>query len=184
MAFTPLKIEGVWLNTPTVWPDERGSFHEVFKLSQISEQLGRDFIVKQVNESTSGAGVVRGIHWTDSSEGQAKYVWCPKGALWDVVVDLRPSSPTYGQWDSRELSEANGQSLLISEGIGHAFLALEKGTVANYLCTSEFNPAADKTISPMDPVLSITFLEKAKEFGIQALKFSPRDAAGLAFQSK
>jgi dTDP-4-dehydrorhamnose 3,5-epimerase len=184
MTFTPLKIEGVWLHTPKLWPDERGSFHEVFKLSLISEQLGRDFPVKQVNQSSSAAGVIRGVHWTDSPEGQAKYVSCPKGALWDVVVDLRPRSDTYGLWEARILSEENGQSLLISEGIGHAFLSLEEGTVANYLCTSEFNPAFDKNINPMDPVLSIDFFEMAKQFGIQDLQMSPKDAAGLAFQPK
>jgi dTDP-4-dehydrorhamnose 3,5-epimerase len=184
MTFTPLSIDGVWLHTPKVWPDERGTFHEVFKLSQLSEQLGRDFQVRQVNQSTSSAGVIRGIHWTDSPEGQAKYVSCPKGALWDVVVDLRPSSATYGQWDTRLLSEANGQSLLISEGIGHAFLALENGTVANYLCTSEFNPDADKTIAPLDSNLAIRFLQKANEFGIQNLIFSPKDAGGAPFQPK
>ncbi len=184
MTFTPLKIEGVWLHTPKVWPDDRGTFHEVFKLSLITEQLGRDFQVKQVNQSTSAAGVIRGIHWTDSPEGQAKYVSCPKGALWDVVVDLRPTSTTYGQWDAQLLSEANGHSLLISEGIGHAFLALENGTVANYLCTSEFNPAADKTINPLDPKLSIGFLEKAKDFGIKDLVLSPKDSDGSEFQPK
>jgi dTDP-4-dehydrorhamnose 3,5-epimerase len=184
MSFTPLSIEGVWLHTPKVWPDERGTFHEVFKLSQISEQLGRDFQVKQVNQSTSAAGVIRGIHWTDSHEGQAKYVSCPKGSLWDVVVDLRPSSATYGKWDARLLSEENGLSLLISEGIGHAFLALEEGTIASYLCSSEFNPSADKTINPIDSLLSIDFEDKAREFGIQDLIMSPKDAAGSAFQPK
>ena len=184
MTFTPLKIEGVWLHTPKVWPDDRGTFHEVFKLSMISEQLGRDFQVKQVNQSTSAAGVIRGIHWTDSQEGQAKYVSCPKGAIWDVVVDLRLDSDTYGEWDARILSEENGQSLLISEGIGHAFLALENETVANYLCTSEFNPAADKTINPLDPTLGISFSNKAEEFGVSDLKMSLKDSEGSAFQPK
>lgn len=184
MTFTPLKIEGVWLHTPKIWPDDRGTFHEVFKLSLISEHLGREFQVKQVNQSTSAAGVIRGIHWTDSSEGQAKYVSCPKGALWDVVVDLRLKSATYGEWDARLLSEENGESLLISEGIGHAFLTLEEGTVANYLCSSEFNPASDKTMSPLDPLLAIGFLEKAMEFGIQDLKMSSKDLEGSAFQPK
>lgn len=184
MTFTPLKIEGVWLHTPKVWPDDRGTFHEVFKLSMISEQLGRDFQVRQVNQSTSAAGVIRGIHWTDSTEGQAKYVSCPKGALWDVVVDLRPDSETYGQWEARTLSSENGQSLLISEGIGHAFLALENETVANYLCTSEFNPSADKTIRPLDPVLAIGFSQLAEEYGIQELKLSPKDIEGSPFQPK
>jgi dTDP-4-dehydrorhamnose 3,5-epimerase len=184
MTFTPLKIEGVWLHTPKVWPDDRGTFHEVFKLSLISEQLGREFPVKQVNQSTSSAGVIRGIHWTDSPEGQAKYVSCPKGALWDVVVDLRPRSHTYGQWESRVLSEENGQSLLISEGIGHAFLSLENGTIASYLCTSEFNPSADKTINPLDSILEISFLKTAGEFGVKDLIMSPKDVGGSAFQPK
>jgi dTDP-4-dehydrorhamnose 3,5-epimerase len=184
MTFTPLKIEGVWLHTPKIWPDDRGTFHEVFKLSLISEQLGREFQVKQVNQSKSAAGVIRGIHWTDSPEGQAKYVSCPKGSLWDVVVDLRPKSTTYGEWDARVLSEENQQSLLISEGIGHAFLALENGTVANYLCTSEFNPAADKTIRPLDPRLGISFSQIAEENGIQEFNVSPKDLEGMAFQPK
>jgi dTDP-4-dehydrorhamnose 3,5-epimerase len=184
MTFTPLKIEGVWLHTPKVWPDDRGTFHEVFKLSLISEQLGREFQVKQVNQSTSAAGVIRGIHWTDSPEGQAKYVSCPKGALWDVVVDLRPDSETYGQWDARTLSAENGHSLFISEGIGHAFLALEDGTVANYLCTSEFNPAADRTMSPFDRLLDISFSQIAEEYGIQELIMSPKDLGGSSFQPK
>jgi dTDP-4-dehydrorhamnose 3,5-epimerase len=184
MTFTPLKIEGVWLHTPKVWPDDRGTFHELFKLSLISEQLGREFQVKQVNQSSSAAGVIRGIHWTNSPEGQAKYVSCPKGSIWDVVVDLRLDSVTYGQWDARTLSAENGQSLLISEGIGHAFLALENGTVANYLCTSEFNPAADKTISPLDPKLDVSFSQIAQENGIQKLIMSPKDSEGSAFQPK
>lgn len=184
MSFTPLKIEGVWLHTPKVWPDDRGTFHEVFKLSLIYQQLGRDFRVKQVNQSTSASGVIRGIHWTDSPEGQAKYVSCPKGAIWDVVVDLRPDSETYGQWDARTLSAENGQSLLISEGIGHAFLALENGTVANYLCSSEFNPEADKTINPLDSLLAIDFSTKAHEFGIVDLKLSPKDSGGADFHPK
>jgi dTDP-4-dehydrorhamnose 3,5-epimerase len=184
MTFTPLKIEGVWLHTPKIWPDDRGTFHEVFKLSLISEHLGREFQVKQVNQSTSAAGVIRGIHWTDSPEGQAKYVSCPKGALWDVVVDLRPDSETYGQWDARTLSAENGQSLLISEGIGHAFLALQNDTVANYLCSSEFNSLADKTINPLDPILGIRFSQMAEDSGINELRMSSKDLTGLAFQPK
>jgi dTDP-4-dehydrorhamnose 3,5-epimerase len=182
MTFTPLKIEGVWLHTPKIWQDERGSFHEVFKLSSISEQLGRDFLVKQVNQSTSAAGVIRGIHWTDSPVGQAKYVSCTKGSLWDVVVDLRPESPTYGTWDARILTEENGHSLLVSEGIGHAFLALENGTVANYLCSSEFSPGVDRTIFPLDKDLRIDFELIASEYNLSAITMSPKDRNGDSFR--
>ena len=177
MSFTPLNIKGVWLHSPKIWPDDRGTFHEVFKLSHISEQLGRGFQVKQVNQSTSAAGVVRGIHWTDSPEGQAKFVSCPKGSLWDVVIDLRPNSPTFGNWDARILSAANKQSLFISEGIGHAFLALEDGTVSNYLCSSEYQPNFDRTINAFDEDLGITFNQTAKEFGFDILTRSEKDSS-------
>lgn len=179
-----MAIAGAWVHTPKVWPDERGTFHEVFKLSAISEQLGRTFTVNQVNQSLSGKGVIRGIHWTDSAEGQAKYVSCPAGSLWDVIVDLRPESSTYGKWDAVLLTAENRLSVLISEGLGHGFLSLEDGTIANYLCSSEFNPAGDKTISPLSPNLAIDFNSTALGFGIQGYLLSPKDAEAPAFQPK
>ena len=181
MTFTEMKIKGAWVHTPTIWPDERGTFHEVFKLSLIEQQLGRTFTVKQVNQSTSAKGVIRGIHFTDSPEGQAKYVSCPKGSLWDVVVDLRPTSPTYGQWDAALISAENKKSVLISEGLGHGFLALEDETVANYLCSSEFNPGADKTISPLSQKLAIAFNEFTESHGIKEFILSPKDSEAPRF---
>ena len=176
-----MAIAGAWVHTPKVWPDERGTFHEVFKLSAISEQLGRLFTVKQVNQSLSSKGVIRGIHWTDSDEGQAKYVSCPAGALWDVVVDLRPESSTYGKWDAVLLSAENRLSVLISEGLGHGFLSLEHGTIANYLCSSAFNPTADKTISPLSPRLAIDFNAASIGSGIQEFLLSPKDSEAPTF---
>lgn len=176
-----MAIAGAWVYTPQVWPDDRGTFHEVFKLSAISEQLGRNFNVKQVNQSLSSKGVIRGIHWTDSEEGQAKYVSCPAGSIWDVVVDLRPESSTYGKWDAVLLTAENRQSVLISEGLGHGFLSLENGTVANYLCSSEFNPTADKTISPLSPGLAIDFKAAACGSGIQEFLLSPKDSEAPTF---
>jgi dTDP-4-dehydrorhamnose 3,5-epimerase len=157
MSFTPLKIQGSWLYTPKRYHDERGSFHEVFKLSTISEVIGRSFEVKQVNQSLSKAGVIRGIHWADVPPGQAKYVSCPRGAIWDVVVDIRVGSPTFGEWDAVELSEANGQSVLIEEGLGHAFISLADQTVATYLCSEPFNPQSEHGINPLDKTLFIPF---------------------------
>ena len=181
MTFTPMALVGAWVHTPKVWPDERGTFHEVFKLSAISEQLGRDFTVKQVNQSLSRKGVIRGIHWTDSEEGQAKYVSCPAGSLWDVVVDLRPESSTFGKWDAALLTAENRKSVLISEGLGHGFLSLEDGTIANYLCSSEFNSAADKTLNPLSPILGIGFFEAAEPFRILNFTLSSKDSAAPNF---
>ena len=157
MSFTPLKIEGSWVFTPKKFPDERGSFHEVFKLPLLSETLGFGFEVKQVNQSVSKAGVIRGIHWADVPPGQAKYVFCSKGAIWDIVVDIRVGSPTYGTWDAVELTADNGKCVLIREGLGHVFLSLEDDTVVNYLCSEPFSPTTEHGINPLDTDLAIPF---------------------------
>ena len=160
MSLTPLKIEGSWVFEPKKFDDERGSFHEVFKLSQISEALGRNFEVKQANHSTSNAGVIRGIHWADVPPGQAKYVSCFRGKIWDVVVDIRVGSPTFGQWDAAEISAENGRSVLIEEGLGHVFLSLEDNSVVSYLCSEPFNPTSEHGINPTDNDLAIPFSSK------------------------
>jgi dTDP-4-dehydrorhamnose 3,5-epimerase len=176
MPFEEMKIKGAWVYTPHVFPDDRGTFHEVFKLSAIEAQLGRSFQVKQVNQSTSAKGVIRGIHFTESDEGQAKYVSCVSGALWDVVVDVRHNSPTFAHWDAVLLSAENQKSVLISEGLGHAFLSLVNGTVANYLCTSEFNPMADKTVNPLSEKLGIEFSKIASKYSIENFVLSAKDS--------
>jgi dTDP-4-dehydrorhamnose 3,5-epimerase len=172
-----MKIKGAWIHRPLRHKDERGHFEEQFKLSEIQSELGRAFIVKQVNQSVSNRGVIRGIHYTDSPEGQAKYVSCPTGAIWDVVVDLRKGSPTYGQWDAIEISAENGLSVFISEGLGHAFLSLEDGSVANYLCSTEYNPDADRTIHALSPGLAINFASSA----LSEFTLSPKDSNATNF---
>ena len=157
MSFTPLKIYGSWVYTPRKFPDERGSFHEVFKLPLLSETLGFRFDVKQVNQSVSKAGVIRGIHWADVPPGQAKYVFCSKGSIWDAVVDIRVGSPTFGQFDGEVISAENGKSVLIREGLGHVFLSLEDDTVVNYLCSEPFSPTTEHGINPLDADLGIPF---------------------------
>lgn len=175
MQFTPMSIQGAWVHTPDRHEDSRGHFEEQFKLSEIEAQLGRTFEVKQVNQSISAKGVIRGIHFTDSPEGQAKYVSCPQGALWDVVVDLRPESVTFGRWDAVVISAQNGKSVLISEGLGHAFLSLEDDSIANYLCTSEYQAANDRTVNVFSPKLAIDFKPIASEYGVTVFNFSDKD---------
>jgi dTDP-4-dehydrorhamnose 3,5-epimerase len=157
MSFTPLSISGSWVFIPKKFDDERGSFHEVFQLPQITAQLGFGFEVKQVNQSASSAGVIRGIHWADVPPGQAKYVFCPRGAIWDIVVDIRVGSPTFGKWDAVTLSEQNGKAILIQEGLGHVFLSLKDNTVVNYLCSEPFSPKTEHGINPLDQDLAIPF---------------------------
>jgi dTDP-4-dehydrorhamnose 3,5-epimerase len=179
MSFTPLKIEGAWVFEPTKVDDERGSFHEVFQLSPISEVLGRNFEVKQVNHSISKAGVIRGIHWADVPPGQAKYVSCFRGKLWDVVVDIRLGSPTFGQWDAAELSAENGKSMLISEGLAHVFLSLEDDTSVSYLCSEPFSPSTEHGINPLDPDLAIPFVS---HWGESSFVVSDKDSKAPSLQ--
>jgi dTDP-4-dehydrorhamnose 3,5-epimerase len=181
MPFKEMKIQGAFVHTPVRHEDNRGHFEEQFKLSLLEKELGRSFPVRQVNQSVSKKGVIRGIHFTDSEEGQAKYISCTSGAMWDVVVDLRKNSPTYGQWDAEVISAQNGKSVLIPEGLGHALMALEENTVANYLCTTEFNPQADKTINPLDQRLAIGFDQIAKAHGIETYLLSDKDSQAAAF---
>jgi dTDP-4-dehydrorhamnose 3,5-epimerase len=94
MSFHEMKIQGAWVHTPLRYQDSRGHFEEQFKLSAIERELTLNFQVKQTNQSVSQKGVIRGIHWTDSPQGQAKFVSCMSGSIWDVVVDLRPESST------------------------------------------------------------------------------------------
>jgi dTDP-4-dehydrorhamnose 3,5-epimerase len=173
MSFTPLKIQGSWLFTPKKIEDDRGSFHESFKLSTISEVLNRGFEVKQVNQSLSKSGVIRGIHWADVPPGQAKYISCPRGAIWDVVVDLRVGSETFGEWDAVDLNPENNQSILIEEGLGHAFLSLTNDTVVNYLCSEPFNPTQEHGINPLDKTVSIPFESRLQGPGFIV---SPKDS--------
>jgi dTDP-4-dehydrorhamnose 3,5-epimerase len=181
MPFQEMKISGAWVHTPTRHNDERGSFEEQFKLSQIESRIGARFLVRQVNQSVSNKGVVRGIHFTEGPEGQAKYISCSKGRIWDVVVDLRKDSITYGQWDAAELSLENGKSIFISAGLGHGFLSLEDGSVSNYLCSTEYNPASDKGVNPLSASLTIPFQAIAENNGITKLIISERDGKAPDF---
>ena len=166
---TPLSIEGAWLFESPTHGDDRGYFREWFKSSVINETLGREFNVSQSNVSRSKKGVVRGIHFSMAPGGQAKWVTCANGSLWDVIVDIRPKSPTFKRWEAIELRAEEGKSLLISEGLGHAFLSLEDDTVISYLLTTPYSPKDEFAINPQDPEIGIKWPD------IQLI-FSDKDA--------
>jgi dTDP-4-dehydrorhamnose 3,5-epimerase len=120
--------------------------------------------------SVSAAGVVRGIHFADVPPGQAKYVTCVRGAVLDVVVDLRVGSPTFGQWEAVRLDDVDRRAVYIAEGLGHGFCALTDGATLAYLCSTTYNPGAEHTVHPLDPQLAI-------EWPASAPTLSARDAA-------
>jgi dTDP-4-dehydrorhamnose 3,5-epimerase len=181
MPFTPMSIHGSYVFEPVRFTDPRGYFQENFKLSALADELGVSFTVKQVNQSVSAKGVIRGIHFADNPPGQAKYVSCPKGKVWDVVVDLRPKSPSFGKWEGVELTETNGKSVLISEGIGHAFLSLEDDSVVSYLCSEEYNPTTERQIYPLDQDLNIEFTAAGEPFGLEKFFLSDQDRLAPSF---
>jgi dTDP-4-dehydrorhamnose 3,5-epimerase len=155
MDFQPLAIDGLWLATSKFHHDDRGSFREWFRSDELSAKTGLQFSTVQANLSVSNKGVLRGIHYSLARDGQAKWVSCMAGTIWDVVVDLRPSSPTFRQSVSVELSSARGESLVISAGLGHAFLSLENDSVVSYLVTSKYSPQDEYSIHPFDSELAI-----------------------------
>jgi dTDP-4-dehydrorhamnose 3,5-epimerase len=175
MTFEALGIPGVWLHSPIIHEDERGTFQESFRIDEVATQLKRGFEVRQVNQSLSKVGVVRGIHFAKNPPGQAKYVTCSNGAIWDFVVDIRVGSPTFGSWVGTNLFADEGKSLLISEGLGHGFLSLANDTVVTYLCNNTYAPGLELSLSALDPEVGIPILEKLSELGAVGPFLSERD---------
>lgn len=155
MKATELSIAGAWVFEPTVFPDQRGVFVAPFQACAFREAVGHDLRVEQTNHSVSRRGVIRGVHFSDTPPGQAKYVYCPRGALLDVVVDVRVGSPTFGAHEAVRLDGESARAVYLAEGLGHAFVALEDDTVVSYLCSTGYNPAAERGLSPLDPALGL-----------------------------
>ncbi len=155
MDVTELAVPGAWVFTPRQFPDDRGVFLEAFKGPAFAETVGHELTVAQVNVSVSKAGTVRGVHFADVPPGQAKYVFCPRGALLDVAIDIRVGSPTFGAVDSVVLDDRQRKAIYLAEGLGHAFFALQDDTTATYLCSTPYNPGAEHGITPVDPELAL-----------------------------
>lgn len=155
MKATELSISGGWVFEPTVFPDSRGVFSAPFQGGPFREALGFDLIVAQTNHSVSARGVVRGVHYADTPPGQAKYVYCPRGALLDVIVDVRIGSPSFGTHEAVRLDAKSCRAVYLAEGLGHAFVALEEDTVMAYLCSTPYSPGRERAISPLDPALDL-----------------------------
>jgi dTDP-4-dehydrorhamnose 3,5-epimerase len=152
---TELPIAGAWVFEPAMFPDTRGEFAAPFQADVFREAVGHDLRVEQTNHSVSRRGVIRGVHFADTPPGQAKYVYCPRGALLDVVVDVRVGSPTFGAHEAVLLDAEYCRAMYLAEGLGHAFVALEDDTVASYLCSRGYDPAAEHGITPLDPGLGL-----------------------------
>ena len=126
-AITPLPLDGLFLLEPQVFEDSRGFFMETYRASELSERgLNADFV--QDNHSYSRKGVLRGLHFQREPHAQVKLIRVIAGAAWDVAVDIRTGSPSFGRWYGLELSAANRRILYIPKGFAHGFLAIADGT--------------------------------------------------------
>lgn len=170
MKITPLGIEGVWVAESPIWSDARGFFREWFKVADIEEATGRSFGIEQANISHSSRGTLRGIHYSIAPRGQAKWITCVSGAIKDVIVDIRPESKTFGKWVDVELRGDSGNAIFISEGLGHAFIALEDNTAVAYLVSTPFSPGHELEINPLDEKIAINWGMQLSE-----LKISDKD---------
>ncbi len=155
MQVDELKVPGAWSFTPRQFRDPRGVFLEWFKADALEQALGHRLHVAQANHSVSARGTMRGVHFADVPPSQAKYVYCTRGAVLDVVVDIRVGSPTFGVSDSVLLDDQDRRGIYLSEGLGHAFLALTDDANVTYLCSAPYAPGREHGISPLDPALDL-----------------------------
>lgn len=172
MAVRELDIPGAWELTPAQHADVRGLFCEWFTDREFTAFAGHRFDLRQANCSMSAAGVLRGLHFAEVPPGQAKYVTCVSGSVFDVAVDIRVGSPTFGHWDSVLLDDRDRRAVYISEGLAHGFLALRDNSTVLYLCSAEYNPQREHTIAATDPALGIDWPTPTDK-----MRLSERDAA-------
>lgn len=167
-------IDGLLVLTPKKFTDERGYFIESFNQQKFNEAVGKNILFVQDNESVSKKNVLRGLHYQNPPCAQGKLVRVVQGSVFDVAVDLRKKSPTYGQWHGEILSAENKKQFWIPEGFAHGFVSLEDNTVFLYKCTSFYAPQSEGTIRWNDPTLAI-------DWEVETPIISEKDAEGEYF---
>jgi NDP-hexose 3,5-(Or5-) epimerase len=155
LKITEMTVPNAYRLTPERHLDRRGHFFEAFRAEVLSEAIGYPFAIGQVNYSLSRRNTLRGIHGTVVPPGQAKLVSCVRGAVLDVVVDLRVGSPTYGAVEMTPQDEDSGVAVYLADGLGHAFLALTDDACMSYLCSEAYVPGTMIEINPLDPDIAI-----------------------------
>jgi dTDP-4-dehydrorhamnose 3,5-epimerase len=177
MKVTACRIADVLLIEPRVFGDERGFFYESFNQRAFTEATGVTLPFVQDNHSKSAQGVLRGLHY-QVQQPQGKLVRVVAGEVFDVAVDTRPESPTYGQWVGEILSQSNHRQLWVPPGLAHGFLVLSETAEFLYKTTDYYAPEYERCILWNDPTLAIAWPDLGS-----APKLSVKDAAGLLFSA-
>ncbi len=178
MRLEALSIPDVKLITPKVFGDTRGFFMETYR-QDLFEAAGitRPFV--QHNHSRSKKGILRGLHFQKGDAAQGKLVRVTAGSVYDVAVDLRPDSPTLGQWVGQILTDTSGTMMYIPEGFAHGFYVLSESADFFYLCTQYYAPGQEDSIRYDDPSLAISWpLDPSIPVDL-----SPKDAQAPSFQT-
>ena len=163
---------------PKLFRDDRGYFFESFILKEFREVIGWDINFVQDNESLSAKGTIRGLHFQNEPYGQSKLVRVIKGAVYDVAVDIRPWSETFGKYVGVYLSADNHQQFFIPRGYAHGFIALEDDTIFQYKCDNYYNKESEGSIKWCDPTLNINW---GNYFDLNKVIVSDKDANAKNF---
>lgn len=177
MKVTDTKIPDVKIIEPTVFEDERGFFFESFNHKKFEEAIGRSVTFVQDNHSKSNKGVLRGLHYQLPPYAQGKLVRVVQGEVFDVAVDIRKSSPTFGQWVAETLSAENKKQLWIPEGFAHGFLTLSETAEFLYKTTDYYAPAVERCITWDDLSINVDWYSEG------ALLVSAKDAEANDFKN-
>ncbi len=159
MHITPLKLSGVLLITPKIFQDDRGFFLESYR-QPLYATHGIEPSFVQDSLSFSKRGTVRGLHY-QKKPGQAKLITCIQGCIWDVAVDIRPDSPTFGQWEAVEIDDQKRQQIFIPIGFAHGFCVLSETALIQYKVSSVYDPINEYAIRWNDPEIGVKWPTKS-----------------------
>jgi len=177
MKVTPLKIPDMKLIEPDIFEDERGFFYESFNKQKFNEAIGEEINFVQDNHSKSSHGVLRGLHYQEAPFEQGKLIRVIVGEIFDVAVDVRKESPTYGQWVSEILSAENKKQLWTPQGFAHGFLVLSDIAEVNYKTTDFYSKNHEKCIKYNDHDINIPWPKMKKYY------LSSKDLSGSSLKS-
>jgi dTDP-4-dehydrorhamnose 3,5-epimerase len=177
MKGTELDIPGVFILEPAVFSDERGFFFESFNAEEFKDLVGVDPVFVQDNHSSSTKGVLRGLHYQLEPKAQAKLVRVIRGEIFDVAVDIRPASKTFGQWVGQVLSAENRKQMWVPEGFAHGFLTMSSSAEVLYKTTGLYAPQYERCLLWNDPSIAIQWPMN------EGLVISEKDRCGDAFSS-
>ena len=155
MIIHPTRVHGAFLIEPSIFADDRGSFAEVYQLQALAERGWHGSFVRSALSHNNQRGTLRGLHFQRAPHSEAKLVICIRGAVYDVMADVRPDSPTFGQWDGFELTPENRRVLFLPEGVAHGYLTLCDESTVHYHLSAYYAPQHGDGVRWDDPTLAI-----------------------------